>query len=53
MSIAELARSLYTDRPNLSKVIRTAESDPEITRYLDAIHSDATEKVLALHRNDE
>lgn len=53
MSIAELARSLYTDRPNLSKVIRAAQNDPEITTYLDALHSVDSEQVLALYRNDE
>jgi hypothetical protein len=46
MSVAELARSLHTDRPNLSKVIKTAEADPDIQAYLDALHSDDRSKIL-------
>ncbi|WP_431894350.1 hypothetical protein [Micromonospora haikouensis] len=53
MSIAELARSLYTDRPNLSKVVKAAERDSEITKYLDAIQSGDTKKILALYQNEE
>jgi hypothetical protein len=34
MALAELARSLYTDRPNLTRVAKAAESDPEIGRIL-------------------
>lgn len=30
MSVAELARSLHTDRPNLSRVIKAAAADPEL-----------------------
>ncbi|GAA2725721.1 hypothetical protein [Cellulomonas aerilata] len=29
-SVAELARSLHTDRPNLSRAIKAADSDPQI-----------------------
>jgi hypothetical protein len=35
MAMAELARSLYTDRPNLTRVAKAAESDERIRRVLD------------------
>jgi hypothetical protein len=43
VSIAELARSLYTDRPNLSKIIRAAGRDLSVltksfSRRVDRLH---------------
>lgn len=43
LSIAELARSLYTDRANLSRVIRAAEIDPEVA----AVGSGDIQQMLA------
>jgi hypothetical protein len=51
ISIAELARSLYTDRPNLSKVVTAAANDERITRLLDAIESGDSNAILAAYRN--
>lgn len=52
LNIAELARSLYTDRPNLSKVIKAAESDHHTRRWFDALESHDPDAVLALYRAD-
>ncbi len=52
VSIAELARSLYTDRPNLSKIIKAAESDSRTRRWFDAIESGDPDAVLAAYRTD-
>jgi hypothetical protein len=46
LSIAELARSFYTDRPNLSRVINQAEKDRNLSEVLDAIESNDTDRVL-------
>lgn len=53
VSVAELARSLYTDRPNLSKIIRAAEGDSRTRRFFDAIESGDPEAVLAAYRADQ
>lgn len=34
LSIAELARSLYTDRPNLNRIVKAAERDGRLARLL-------------------
>jgi hypothetical protein len=52
VSIAELARSLYTDRPNLSKIIKAAESDSRTRRLFDAVESGDPDAVLAAYRAD-
>jgi hypothetical protein len=39
-SLARVAEALYTDRTSLSKIVRTAESDPRIAGALDALESD-------------
>jgi hypothetical protein len=52
VSIAELARSLYTDRPNLSKVVKVAEGDSRIRRFFDAIESGDPDAFLAAYRAD-
>jgi hypothetical protein len=52
LSIAELARSLYTDRPNLSKIIKAAESDSRTRRWFDALESGDPDAVLATYRAD-
>ncbi|WEG10087.1 hypothetical protein PU630_05920 [Microbacterium horticulturae] len=36
-SVAELARSLQTDRPNLTRMIKTAEKDARIAEILDSL----------------
>jgi hypothetical protein len=51
ISIAELARSLYTDRPNLSKVVKAAANDDRITRLLGAIESGDSNAILAVYRD--
>lgn len=51
ISIAELSRSLYTDRPNLSRVIKSAANDERITRLLDAIESGDSDGILAVYRD--
>lgn len=35
MPMAELARSLYTDRPNLTRIVKAAESDASVRRMTD------------------
>jgi hypothetical protein len=52
VGIAELARSLYTDRPNLSKIIKAAESDSRIRHLFDALESDDPDAFLAVYRAD-
>ncbi|WP_432984137.1 hypothetical protein [Dactylosporangium sp. CA-233914] len=51
LPIAELARSLYTDRANLTKVIKAAEKDARITGILDAIASGDTDRIITTLRN--
>ncbi|MFC4018979.1 hypothetical protein ACFOW4_13650 [Micromonospora sp. GCM10011542] len=51
LPIAELARSLYTDRANLTKVIKAAEKDARITGILDAIASGDTDRIMTTLRN--
>jgi hypothetical protein len=51
LPIAELARSLYTDRANLTKVIKAAEKDARITGILDAIVSGDTDRIITTLRN--
>jgi len=51
LPIAELARSLYTDRANLTKVIKAAGRDAKITGILDAIASGETDRITAALRN--
>lgn len=46
MAMAELARSLYTDRANLTRVVKAAESDERIRQVLDYAAS-AGRSVLA------
>ncbi|AEV81242.1 hypothetical protein ACWT_0230 [Actinoplanes sp. SE50] len=50
LPIAELARSLYTDRANLTKVIKAAEKDAVITEIHDAIASKDTDRIAAALR---
>jgi len=52
LSIAEMARSLHTDRPNLSKIIKAAEGDSRTRRLFDAIESGDTNAILAAYRAD-
>jgi hypothetical protein len=52
LSIAELARSLYTDRANLARVINAADRDARITRFLDAIESDDRNRISGALRAD-
>lgn len=40
-SVAELARSLHTDRPNLARAIKSAEADPELKKLFAKIARDA------------
>ncbi|MEU7845967.1 hypothetical protein AB0B74_07480 [Micromonospora parva] len=51
LPIAELARSLYTDRANLTKVIKAAEKDARITGILDAIASGDRDRIITTLRN--
>jgi hypothetical protein len=51
LPIAELARSLYTDRANLTKVIKDAEKDARITGILDAIASGDSNRIITTLRN--
>ncbi|NES29295.1 hypothetical protein GCE86_17870 [Micromonospora terminaliae] len=50
LPIAELARSLYTDRANLTKVIKAAEKDARISGILDAIASGDTDRIMTTLR---
>jgi hypothetical protein len=40
-SVAELARSLHTDRPNLTRAIKSAEADPELRELFAKFDRDA------------
>lgn len=40
-SVAELARSLHTDRPNLARAIKSAEADPELRELFAKLDRDA------------
>jgi hypothetical protein len=50
LPIAELSRSLYTDRANLTRVIKAAGKDAEITGILDAIASGDTDRIITALR---
>jgi hypothetical protein len=50
MAMAELARSLYTDRANLTRVAKTAESDERIRPVLD--YAASGERSLLLSSQD-
>lgn len=39
LTVSELARSLHTDRPNLTRAIKAAQNDPNIKRAFDRIDS--------------
>jgi ParB-like chromosome segregation protein Spo0J len=37
LTVSELARSLHTDRPNLTRAIKAAQNDPSIKEAFDRI----------------